>query len=86
MLYENIKAYISAAIEKGETLKLFHIDGGSHIQDDPVDPKIRSEGDYEDIVALVTELSQGRYKVKNIVFGVQASRWDEMLIKPRAID
>lgn len=85
MLYENIKAYISAAIEKGETLKLFHIDGGSHIQDDPVDPKIRSEGEYEDIVALVSELSGSRYEVQNVVFGVESSRWDEIIIKPRAL-
>jgi hypothetical protein len=86
MLYEKIKAYISGAIEKGETLKLFHIDGGSHIQDDPVNPNIKSEGDYEDVVSFVAEVGQGRYEVQNIVFGVKASRWDEIIIRPRAAD
>jgi hypothetical protein len=84
MLYDNIKAHISTAIKNGETLKLFHIEGGSHIQDHPVDPKMRSEGAYEDVVAFVSEASQGSYEATNVVFGEQASRWDEIIIKPRA--
>jgi hypothetical protein len=83
MLYDNIKAYISTAIEKGEALKLFHIEGGSHIQDDPVNPNIRSEGDFEDVVAFVSEISRGSYETQNVVFGVQTSRWDEITIRPR---